>query len=695
MSAIARWHNRLLDGLLTIKPRQVPWTVALRNTIGVVLPLAVAMALGKPGAGLGMATGALTVMFSDQPGTYALRFRRLLLASSGGALAALVGFTLGNEPIWILPLTGLWAFAAGMLVALGPAPTRVGLTSIIVLLITSSRADPGAALPAAALIFGGGLLQAVLAVALWPLDRNRPQRHMLADAFKSLATSLRAAPDEAAPPPESATINELQSALLGQTSQRSLAQERFCILVHEYDQLRLGLVTLDGAIIGLEASAAGPLQAWMNHVADVLDQAAAIIRHEAGHDSLQQPLQTMNHGLEDLRGHPGLPLAPAVWSQWLAQADKLARHVRVVARNCVSSEEAKVQVATQAMRHLPRILQPGRPLDTLRANLRWHSVAFRHALRSAIVVTAGFALVHALQLDHGYWLPMTAAIVLKPDFGATATYGILRMLGTLAGLFVASLLLQWFLVSPVLRLIALAAACFVFREMAPRHYGLGVAALSGMLVLLLALAGEPAMPLVEARATATVAGCLLGLAAYLAWPSWERSRVRVALAGMLRAWSDYLASLKLTDETAHSDARSAARAARSNAQASLERLRQEPRTGAGLLAAGEEFFITGNRLARAAIALDALLLDRPGLRTLPALSSLLDGLSEQARWLAERLDGESAPSPHKNRIHACVQQLRKQLADTGDESGLAVISERFETIAATLERIVEQLEVTE
>src|SRR5690606_11800059 len=134
---------------------------------------------------------------------------------------------------------------------------------------------------------------------------------------------------------------------------------------------------------------------------------------------------------------------------------------------------------------------------------RWHSIAFRHALRSAVVVTAGFALVHALSMDHGYWLPMTAAIVLKPDFGATASFGILRMLGTLGGLLVMSLLLHWVLLAPLPRLFALAVSCFLFREMAPRHYGLGIAALSGMLVLLLALAGEPAMPLVEARATAT------------------------------------------------------------------------------------------------------------------------------------------------------------------------------------------------
>ncbi|MGA7296373.1 MAG: hypothetical protein WBW92_02530, partial [Rhodanobacteraceae bacterium] len=61
--------------MLTVQERQAPWTVALRNTAGVVLPLALGLSSGHPQAGLGMTVGALTVMFSDQPGAYAARFR--------------------------------------------------------------------------------------------------------------------------------------------------------------------------------------------------------------------------------------------------------------------------------------------------------------------------------------------------------------------------------------------------------------------------------------------------------------------------------------------------------------------------------------------------------------------------------------------------------------------------------------------
>ncbi|MGB8634943.1 MAG: FUSC family protein [Rhodanobacteraceae bacterium] len=688
----ARWYRHLLTRLLTVQERQAPWTVALRNTVGVVLPLAVGVSSGHIQAGLGMTVGALTVMFSDQPGSYAARFRRLLLASGAGALAALVGFSLGGNTALILPLVGIWTFAAGLMVALGAPATRVGLTSIIVLLITASRAAPASAVQASLLIFAGGLLQTMLAVLLWPVDRDRPQRLMLAEALRSLADTARELPEGDTPPPESSTMNELQSALLGQSTLRNPARERFCLLVHEYDQIRLALVTLSEQLSKLSEGTAQKVRNWMLQVAQALENAADAIAWPDKASSSGATSERMDFGLESLQQtfdqgpqEPGMrPL--------LDSALSLARHVRVVGRNCRLGRGPEVRSTSQTAGALLRVPRAGRPLDTLRANLRWHAIAFRHALRCAVAVMAGLAIARFYALEHGYWIAMTAAIVLKPDFGATISYGILRMLGTLVGLLVMSLLLDTVLISTGLRVAAMAVLCFAFREMAPRHYGIGVAALSGMLVLMLALAGEPAMQLVVARATGTAGGCLLGLAAYLAWPSWERGRVRPSLAGMLSSWSGYLYSLRDDDEAAHGEMRRAARTARSNAQASLDRLREEPRTGEGLLRNGEEFFVAGNRLARAVISLDALLLEHPETRGRASLQDLLQALAEHAQILGARMNGQPIANSPIHDIGACAATLRDEMVAVADDSGLCELVERLEMIAMALDSIVEKFE---
>ena len=50
------------------------------------------------------------------------------------------------------------------------------------------------------------------------------------------------------------------------------------------------------------------------------------------------------------------------------------------------------------------------------------SPAFRHAVRLAVVIPLATAISYVLPWQRGYWLPLTALIVLKPDFAATAAW---------------------------------------------------------------------------------------------------------------------------------------------------------------------------------------------------------------------------------------------------------------------------------
>ena len=98
-------------------------------------------------------------MFSDQPGPYRQRLRQLVLASLAAGLAALVGFLIGGELLPILLATAACGFFGGLLVVFGTDTARVGMTSMILLVITASTPTTlGAALGGAVLIFAGGLL---------------------------------------------------------------------------------------------------------------------------------------------------------------------------------------------------------------------------------------------------------------------------------------------------------------------------------------------------------------------------------------------------------------------------------------------------------------------------------------------------------------------------------------------------------
>ena len=74
------------------------------------------------------------------------------------------------------------------------------------------------------------------------------------------------------------------------------------------------------------------------------------------------------------------------------------------------------------------------------ANLTLESTAFRHAVRLAVTLAIATAWYRLAAFPRGYWLPMTALVVLKPEFQGTFAAGLARVAGTLLGAAGATLL---------------------------------------------------------------------------------------------------------------------------------------------------------------------------------------------------------------------------------------------------------------
>src|ERR1019366_3520328 len=112
----------------------------------------------------------------------------------------------------------------------------------------------------------------------------------------------------------------------------------------------------------------------------------------------------------------------------------------------------------------------------LRANLSLRSAACRHDIRLAACVALGDAVGRGFDLHRSYWLPMTVAIVLKPDFASTFSRGVLRLAGTFAGLIFATPLFHLLPAAPAAQVAAIAALMFVLRCWGPANYGIFVTA---------------------------------------------------------------------------------------------------------------------------------------------------------------------------------------------------------------------------
>jgi len=235
-----------IESLTRIKRPDVPWQVALRNTAAVTLPLALGLAMGYPQIGLGVAAGALDTMFSDQPGPYRQRLRQLLLASTAAALAAFLGFLIGGQLPWILLAAAACGFVGGLMVVFGTDIARVGMTSMILLVITASTPlAPAAAFGGATLIFCGGLLLMLFSLAAWPWQRYGPERMALASVFAGLAKLAHQATARGEDTPElSEAMTSLRQTLLGRHRAHGRAMEAFGVLLELAERIRLELTAM-------------------------------------------------------------------------------------------------------------------------------------------------------------------------------------------------------------------------------------------------------------------------------------------------------------------------------------------------------------------------------------------------------------------------------------------------------------------
>ncbi len=171
---------------------QVTVDVAVRATIGVVLPLIVFSLADHPQVGAAASVGALQGGFASFQGSYRSRAGVVVATCVGMSLSVFVGATVGHVVGIDIVVVGAAGFLAGMLVSLGQSAATVGLQSVVLLMVYSQfKLTPAAAAREAGIVFLGGLLQILLIVVVWPFRRYPAERRALGNVYAQLAENAR------------------------------------------------------------------------------------------------------------------------------------------------------------------------------------------------------------------------------------------------------------------------------------------------------------------------------------------------------------------------------------------------------------------------------------------------------------------------------------------------------------------------
>ncbi|RRD39570.1 TIGR01666 family membrane protein [Comamonadaceae bacterium OH3737_COT-264] len=157
----------------------------------------------------------------------------------------------------------------------------------------------------------------------------------------------------------------------------------------------------------------------------------------------------------------------------------------------------------------------------VRKQLNLESAVFRHAVRLSVVVVLCSAVVQVFDLEMGYWILLTALFVCQPNYSVTKRRVVQRIVGTVLGVIVGSLL-PYFTPSVETKLWIVIASTTLFFFFRTNKYSFStffitIQALMGMSLMEMDI--YAAMPV---RIVDTLIGTVIAwLAVSLLWPDWH------------------------------------------------------------------------------------------------------------------------------------------------------------------------------
>jgi len=697
--------------------RRLAWAAPLLERVNRLVPLDLGALSVMAGVRAAFAC-ALPVLIGELSGNSHLSWIAIAafwgcLADTGGAwsdrvlamgaftLIAAVGCFFGTlvDPYAVAAVgfTLLWCFLCSLARVYGNAAATVGLLLNSAILVTLGVPAGGLdeALRLAGLTVAGGLWAMFLALVLWRLQPYGPAVKAvarcwleLAEYAAALSQLLRGSGDGAQWSPTSSArrrstreaIEQARDIIVATRRSRAGNTERgqrLLALLADADQVYAALIGMNEL---LEVSAADADGGVRRAVRVLLGRLAG--RAEALAQTLQgqtpPPATDLGPAAERLRRRIAASGRQQAYVYTVELLQQVAGWIEAAFENLGQPQTRQTHLTSMVEQAVARRLRLSELLGTLRANLNFGSVAFRHALRLALTAAAAVLATRLFGISRGYWISITAIVVLQPYMVETWRRTFDRIAGSVLGGLIAAWLMQ--LVGAPLQMalliFPLSVVAFALRSV---NYALFMLCMTPLVVLISELfqtEGIGDAHLAGLRALDSIIGGVLGLAAsFLLWPSWETPQLPRQLGEAVRAHRDYLlVVLGAKPDAKDQDigaARRQAGLASNNAEASLQRVLSETRV---LSRRGAEHALVVlaclRRMAGAVVTLSLLpqlVAGKVEAQRFGAVRRWADeSLSELAQALEQQRAPAALPAPPQT-LAAVVKQAEAGLAQTPTE----------------------------
>jgi uncharacterized membrane protein YccC len=637
---VLTWLRELAATVATFDRSALEPGYALRCTVGVAIPLLVAAFLREPALGVPAAIGAFITGFTSLQGIYRTRLTAILAAAIGMCVTSFVGALAAHSSVGVITASALAGYLCAAIGQLGQAPATVALNSFVAFVLFSSQSlAPAAAAQQSALVLAGGLIQALLLLAAWLTAKSGIERGTLAEAYRNLAAYAHAIAQGAAGLPPITPLTAARQVLSDPQPFAGAGElARLRRLLEDAEIIRRRL----GALAAVGASEESKIAGFANAVAAQLEAIADVLRGVSRAIRVFEP--------SDIRG-----------ALEAAGASDLAMHVRDAA-------EAAMVLSTGRLPTF-QLLSAPRLGPYVHNRIDWLG---RDSLRFALVAGVTMALGRHFAVDRGYWIPLTAALVLKPDFQTTFVRGVARVGGTLVGAVIASLavlVVRGHVAAQITGTMVTAAAAYLAFN---PNYAIYTVAITSFVVMVLAMRGLPGTTAIDVRVLDTLLGGALAMIGYVVFPTWAHKRTRALLADLIDAQRKLAIAVlrayespSITAKRAIDAARTKAWKTRTEVEASIDRSLHEPYAHHTIgPARALRILAATQRFGLATLALETALETQRGI-SLPGLEAFTQSLDDAMRELAQalraarraRLDGS---------LQTATRSIDGQLVSTSD-----------------------------
>jgi len=494
-----------LAAVVRPKPAPPPWPDMIRTALAICVPLGVAFAVGKTTIGLLPAVGGLLGSLTDRGGSYLNRVKRI---STVGVFGGAVGLTIGSAIHgrgWIAVIALVVVAGVSAAVStIGDIGSQVGLQLLV---YTSLGIGPFGALRPVWHTAAGFLVGTVWALVLilpgWLLSPHGQDQRLVAAVYQALADQLAAIGTDSLTAKRQAVTTALNTAYDEMLSARAVAAGR------NRTTMRL--------IAALNAS---------NQMAQ-----AATTLGVAGNRPPPMVIETVRRLAEAIRTRnegSKAPMIPAVWdtsSGAVELRDAMVGVARVLGRDWTPGDQTRAARHQEALHEQIRREEArgrsGDPADGIRERILrvvgGGQISRTFVLRLMACMGVAGVVSEVLPVQRSYWVPLTVAIVLKPDYGSVFARALQRGIGTIVGAVAGAVLLELFHGAWLLIPFGVLAALLPYGR--DRNYGLMATFLTPLVVVLVDLLKPVGWQLAEQRLVDTLIGCaIVVVVGFAPWP---------------------------------------------------------------------------------------------------------------------------------------------------------------------------------